>query len=495
MGQRTGRRGQSISGDIMPYRVCDRRIFLQQIGLAAGALSLLGCFSTQADIQRKRKKPNILFIMVDDLGPEWISCYGGQDIQTPNIDALAEGGMRFTNAYSMPKCTPTRVSLLTGQYPWRTGWINHWDVPRWGAGCHFDWRYYTTFAHILRCAGYATAAAGKWQINDFRIQPDAMQRHGFDDRCMWTGGETGNPPSENRYWDPYIHTQQGSRTYTGRFGTDVFVEFLIDFMQRHRDKPMLLYFPMCLTHGPLTSTPLDPQAQGKMSRHKAMVRYMDHAVGRLVDALEQLGIRENTIVFFTTDNGTAGGITGRLNGREVKGGKGTLWERGCHAPFIVNAPGLVPIGIVTDALTDFTDILPTFAELAGTPVPKDTVIDGKSVASLLLGKTQDSPRQWILSMGGGEARQVNGRVVPEKDYADLVIRDKQYKLWVEDGKSTRLYNLLDDPGEATNLIDSKDINILSAREKLEQIIESLPKKDAVPMYDPTPAQSWDRKLN
>ena len=123
-------------------------------------------FSEQATTQ----KPNILFIMLDDLGKEWISCYGAEDIETPNIDALAAGGMKFNNAYSMPQCTPSRATLLTGKYPFRNGYVNHWDVPRWGIG-YFDWKHKenTTFARLMKDLGYATFAAGKWQINDFRM--------------------------------------------------------------------------------------------------------------------------------------------------------------------------------------------------------------------------------------------------------------------------------------------------------------------------------------
>jgi arylsulfatase A-like enzyme len=130
-------------------------------------------------------RPNILLILVDDLGKDWIGCYGADGASTPHIDRLAAAGMKFRNAWSMPQCTPTRVTLLTGQYPWRTGWVNHWDVPRWGVG-YFDWEEYTTFARVLRGAGYATAIAGKWQINDFRLEPGALAKHGFDDWCVWT---------------------------------------------------------------------------------------------------------------------------------------------------------------------------------------------------------------------------------------------------------------------------------------------------------------------
>ena len=470
----------------------NRRGFLKAAGLGALSLSL----PTAASAAPKRKpgeKPNILFIMVDDLGKEWVSCCGGQEMETPNVDKLAAGGMRFTNAYSMAQCTPTRATLLTGQYPFRHGWVNHWDVPRWGAGCHFDWRHNASFARVLREAGYATAVAGKWQINDFRVQPDALDKHGFDEWCMWTGHETGVPASAERYWDPYIHTNAGSKTYKGKFGADVFTDFLIDFMQRNKEKPMLLYFPMCLTHAPLVPTPLDPKAEGKIERHKAMVRYTDRVLGKLVEALDELGISENTIVIWTTDNGSGGGIRGRRNGRTVRGGKASLGEPGVCQPFIANCPGLVPAGTVTDALTDFTDILPTFAELAGGRLETGREVDGKSIAPVILGRAKDSPRDWIMGMGFGAARLTERGVEPKVEFANRVVRDKRYKLWVLDGKSARLHDLQEDPAEERNVIDSAEPRVVEARRRLETVWRSFPKRDARPRYDPSPPQPWDRK--
>ena len=196
------------------------------------------------------EKPNILFIMVDDLGKEWLSCYGGEEIKTPNIDALAAGGMTFNNAYSMPSCTSSRTMLLTGKYPWRNGYVNHWDVPRWGAGARYDVEAYPcNLGLAMRDAGYATAIAGKWQINDFRVEPNALDAAGFDDWCMWTGGEGDNPPSDERYWDPYVFTKdEPAQTYPGAFGPDLFCDFVIDFARNHNDgdKPFFIYYPMVL---------------------------------------------------------------------------------------------------------------------------------------------------------------------------------------------------------------------------------------------------------
>ena len=459
-------------------------------------LVLGGCLG----VEPNELRPNILFIMVDDLGPEWIGAYGGEMVETPNVDRLAAEGVLFTKAYSMPQCTPTRVTLLTGQYPYRHGWTNHWDVPRWGAGAHFDADLNYSFARLFRDAGYATAAAGKWQINDFRVQPDAMVQHGFDDYAMWTGFETPDPalgdapnPSAERYQDAYIHTKEGSRTYEGQFGPDVYTDFLIDFMRAHRDEPMLLYFPMALTHPPLVATPHDPDADGMIGKHSAMVRYMDFLVGRLVDTLDELGLRERTYIVYTTDNGTSKGIDGRMNGREVAGGKGTLGENGIHAPFIVSGPR-IPSGVTTDALMDFSDLFPTFSELAGLAVPDSLVMDGYSFAPVLRDPSDSGRRDWVLSMGFGPAKLTQAGVVPVKPFTDRAVRDARFKLWVEDGISTALYDLATDPGESANLLQSAEPAHREARARLEEIVASFPREDARPRYRPLLPQPWDRQV-
>ncbi len=439
--------------------------------------------------------PNIVFIMVDDLGPEWISSYGGEGIETPNIDKLAEGGMSFSNAYSMPQCTPTRVTLLTGQYPFRHGWTNHWDVPRWGAGCHFDPKHNISVARLLRNAGYATAIAGKWQINDFRVQPDILDQHGFDEWSVWTGGEGGNPISNERYWNPYVYTSESSsRTYEGDFGPDIFNDFLVDFVERHRDRPMFLYYPMALTHGPLVTTPHEPFAESELEKHKAMVRYTDYLVGRLVKALDDSGVRSNTIVIFTTDNGTSGRIRGSLNGRAVRGGKAKLTENGPRQPFVVNGPGLVPAGTQSDELTDFSDLLPTFCELAGASLPEGVQIDGQSIAKVILGKQSTGPRDWILAMGFGaailDARGVRGVL----DYAPRVIRDKRYKVHVHEAEIRELYDLQSDPGEESNVVTSTHAGHREALAKLGTVARSMPATDSRPKYDPLPPQPWDKTI-
>jgi len=461
-------------------------------------IATLAAGSSLAAAQASESKPNILFIMVDDLGKEWISCYGAEDIQTPNIDVLAAGGMKFNNAYSMPQCTPSRTTLLTGKYPWRTGYVNHWDVPRWGVG-YFDWKKKenTTFARLMKDLGYMTAAAGKWQINDFRIEPQAMKKHGFDDWAMWTGAETGNEASDHRFIEPYINTPEGSKVYTGTFGPDVYTDHLINFMAKHKEEPMCLYYPMALVHRPWVATPDHPNAKTRNERHVAMVHYVDKMVGKLIKSLDDLGIRERTIVIFTTDNGTTGGrvgFTAIRNGVEVAGAKGELSEAGVCAPFIINCPGTIAAGVETDALTDFADLLPTLVELGGGKVPEDLILDGASIAPVILGKNQDSERLWIMSLGSGQGKIVDGRVVGAKVFGERVIRDKQYKVWVsKEKKITRLHDLKKDPWEKTNLLDSELAEHKAAMQKFQSVVDALPDQDATPFYEPRAANAWDRK--
>jgi arylsulfatase A-like enzyme len=403
------------------------------------------------------KRPNVIFVLLDDLGKEWIGCYGAVGIETPRIDAFAAGGIRFENVYSMPQCTPSRMCLLTGQYPYRNGWVNHWDVPRWGAGARYDVDAYPCNLGVqMREAGYATAAAGKWQINDFRVEPEAMDAAGFDTWCMWTGGEGGNPPSDERYWDPYIYRKGDvSRTYHGAFGPDIFNDFVIDFAREHKDdeRPFFVYYPMVLTHTPFTTTPHAPEAETDLEKHKAMVQYSDYLLGRLVDALDDMGIRENTLVVFTSDNGTTRSMVGRIGNRRIPGGKAKTVEPGVNIPFIVNWPGTIRDGQVSNALVDFTDIIPTIAELAGLPVPGPDTVDGRSIAAYLRGETNRVDRDWILAMGGRNNAKVSNRGVENEGYfRDRVVRDERYKLYIgTDRRPQKPADLPVDPDEKPDI--------------------------------------------
>ncbi len=467
-----------------------RRSFKYLLSLAFLVLPLEHAFS---DV-----RPNLMLILLDDLGKEWVSAYGASDIETPNIDELAASGMRFENAWSMPQCTPSRLSIMTGQYPFRHGWVNHWDTPRWG-NAYYDWRLNPSLARIMKDAGYKTVAAGKWQINDFRIEREVMVKHGFDDYAMWTGYETGNPPSAERYWDPYIHTKTGSKTYKGAYGEDFFTQFIIDFISKNRQEPWFAYYPMNLPHAPFVHSPLEPGAKGVLGKHKAMVRYADFLLGKIIDNLEAMDELDNTIIIWTTDNGTHGGIKGELNGRIVRGGKQKLTENGINAPFIVYGKELVPRGVVTDALVDFTDLLPTFTQLAGAEMPEGITVDGKSFADLILGKSDDSSRDYIVSMGGlNEAARSDKGVENAFVFRNRVIRNKRFKLYAKSSPEYGLDKLIDlenDLEERNNILSSKEDHIVETLNYFTNVLEKMSPRDNDPIYmrrDPNP---WDLEVS
>lgn len=437
----------------------------------------------------RSEKPNFIFILVDDLGKEWISCYGGQLVKTPNIDRIADQGILFHRAYSMPQCTPSRVALLTGQYPYNNGWINHFDVPRWGHGARFDPELNVSFPKLLQKNGYRTAAAGKWQISDFRLEPDAIVQAGFDDFCMWTGGEGGNEKvSDERYWDPYIHTEEGSKTYVGSFGPDIFTDFIIDFINDHQGSPFFVYYPMVLTHTPLVPTPHKKNATTNFEKHVAMVEYTDHLVGRIYDHLVDKKLDNNTYLIFTTDNGTARSIIGQRYDQYIGGGKAFLTENGINAPFIVASPHYDQ-GTESDVLLDFTDIAPTLLDLAGIS-PVGLPFDGLSFAPSLRNEEPQKERSWITSLGSHPAQIDSlGKIKPYHVFRDRIISDDHYKVYVDTvGNIIRIYDLLADSLETTNLIDSVGGEVLT---RFDSIVQTMPKVDAAPSYRKIDGSAFD----
>ena len=465
---------------------------------------LLCSFKQNKSIEVDQSRPNIIIILVDDLGKEWISSYGAEDISTPNIDALAKSGTLFNNAYSMPQCTPTRATLLTGQYPFRHGWVNHWDVPRWGGGAHFDETMNPSLGIEMKKAGYKTCIAGKWQIDDFRVEPDALSKNGFDEFCMWTGYEGGGlKESKNRYQDPYIHTKEGSKTHKGKFGPDVFKDFIIDFINDNKEDPMFIYYPMVLTHKPFVNTPIDSSST-KLGKHKAMVKYTDRITGEITQALDKAGIRDNTVIIWTTDNGTTGSVTGTRNGARIRGGKAKTVEAGVCEPFIVSWPKKIESNKVSDALIDFTDLFPTCLDLAGVEPKKEWLvgdkmskIDGYSFKEVLLKGADYSQRKWILSMGGHNARLTENGVENQYVFRDRVLRNKRYKLYINTKRQPEKYfDLVNDPLESNNILDSLNTEDRKNNfHQLAEVIKTFPKRDSDAKYNPNPSQIWDVDIN
>lgn len=412
-----------------------------------------------AELPINSRQPNIILIMVDDMGRDWVSCYGSEN-QTPRLDRLARQGLRYETAWCMPICTPTRVTLLTGQYPFRHGWTHHYDVPRRG-GTGLDWNRFTTFARVLRQAGYATGIGGKWQINDLRLQKDALRHHGFDEHCVWTGAEKGHPETEERYFNGYLMVNNKRQTVA--YGPDTINDFAIEFVKRHRDQPFLLYYPMLLAHAPFGSTPMNRGVppEERQQQYAGYVKYMDYLVGRLVDAVDDAGIAERTMIVFTSDNGSS--AAGSLNGTPYRKGKGQRADWGVHVPLIIRAPFLIPqAGLTSTDLVDFTDFYPTFIELAGGKVPTGILIDGKSLVPSLSGDEDPfKKRNWIYSQIG-----------PFR-----MVRDWQFSVDNQGG----CYRLSDDPLQQNNLFTSQERIIPGRRERLQMILDRLP-ADAPPPF-------------
>jgi arylsulfatase A len=333
------------------------------------------------------RKPNIILIMADDLGYETIGANGGTSYRTPVLDKLAATGARFTHCYVQPLCTPTRVQMMTGLYNVRN-YINFGNMDPQAV----------TFGNLLKPAGYATCVVGKWQLGR---DPDLPKKFGFDEHCLWQ--HTRRPP---RYANPGLEINGVEKDFpNGEYGPTLVNDYALDFVTRKKDGPFFLYYPMILTHSPYQPTPdsanWDPKAIGenvlKDEKHFGhMVEYMDKLIGRLVVRLDELALREHTLIIFVGDNGTGRGTRSMMGDRVVIGGKGMTTAAGMHVPLIVNRPGYVVAGKVHADLVDSTDFVPTILEASGTTPAADTKFDGRSFLPQLRGE-RGTPREWIYS--------------------------------------------------------------------------------------------------
>jgi arylsulfatase A len=371
-----------------------------------------GLFTLHAYGAEPAKRPNVVLFMADDLGYECIGANGSTSYATPHLDALATSGMRFEHCYSQPLCTPTRVQLMTGQYNVR-------NYVRFGL---LDPKQ-TTFAHLLKQAGYATCIVGKWQLAGGLEGP---KHFGFDEHCLWQLNR--RPP---RYPNPGLEINGVQKDFhDGEYGPELINQYALDFIGRHKEQPFFLYYPMILTHAPFQPTPdsenWDPKATGERSnqdvRHFAdMVTYMDKMIGRLVTRLDELGLRQRTLVLFTGDNGTGRGITSQMGDVTVKGGKGTLTDAGMRVPLIANWPGTIPTGKVSRDLIDSTDFLPTICQATGAALPTGK-LDGRSFLPQLRGET-GQPRQWTYCWYAPNQNKIDA----PRQFA----RDHRYKLFAD----------------------------------------------------------------
>ena len=418
------------------------------------ATLLLGSIVTS----RGLPKPNIVLILADDVGCEPIGCYGGESFTTPNIDALAKDGMKFEHCYSMPVCHPSRIALMTGRYPFRfkTGW-----------GSFPKNEEKRSIGQVMKDAGYATAVAGKWQMTLLKKDPEQPSRLGFDAWSVFGWHEGA------RFHSPMIY-QNGKvrKGLENRYGPELYVEFLTSFMEesKRRNKPFFAYYSMALAHDVTDDLKWQvPYAPGKdrWMNYGEMITSMDEMVGKLLASMERLNLRENTLVLFTGDNGTAArsklrhfGKSGkkyeyekvivRQNGRNVPGGKGLLNDRGTHVPLIANWPIRIAAGSASEDLVDFSDWLPTIAEIGRAKLPKNVKFDGQSFASSFLGKNESARGFAFAESRGGRA----------------FVRDQRYKLYA----NGKFYDVSIDPEERKPLAKGEATEI---RKRLENAIREM----------------------
>jgi arylsulfatase A len=342
------------------------------LALAVSAATVWPAHTRAADAPAR---PNIIFVLADDLGLDGVSAYGADTHKTPNIDALAASGIRFDTAYAAPLCGPSRCLLMTGRYAFRTGGITNASWRPGGPGAKSADE--VPIAKLLKQAGYATGQAGKWrQVGEW------PKDWGFDEYL------TDNTAS-GWYWQTQFNKNGTVETLPqGTYGPDVVENFAFDFIERHKAGPFFFYYATHLVHKPTLRTPdtaADTRAIEKL--YDDNIRYMDKQVGNLVAELDKLGIRKNTLIVFGGDNGTAVGYPSPVHGRMINGVKGSMLEGGSHIPFIASWPAVTPAGKVSKDLISFADPYATFAELAGAKVPDTIHVDGKSFAPQLRGET------------------------------------------------------------------------------------------------------------
>jgi len=411
--------------------------------LALGALRLRAA-------DAPAQKPNIIFILADDLGIGSVSCYGADHFKTPNIDKLADSGIRFDHCYSSPLCGPSRALLMTGRYAFRTGMTSNQTGPRLKPANEI------MTPKVLKTAGYVTAQVGKWA--QLPLQPGDW---GFDEYLRFKGS--------GQYWN----YQPTARTYNlngkqvplldGEYLPDKMHNFAVDFIPPHKEQPFYLYYAMSHVHAAILPTPDSSPAnkqlkQGAYPLYQDNVAYMDKLVGKLIAELDRLKLREKTLLIFASDNGTARPFKEfcTINGgKQLSGCKATMLECGARVPMMVSWPGTTPAGKVSQNLISFCDFLPTLAQVAGAKLPEGVTIDGRPFTPMFYGQNSgDWLRDWIFVLLG-------------RNWYD---RELSWKL----NQSGELFDMKNAPfTEPLVPVDTKDSNALAARKRLQTVLDQL----------------------
>ena len=434
-----------------------RRGFLKAAGL--GALS--ACTAGWATSSSARK-PNIIFIMADDLGYGELGCYGNTFNETPHLDQLARDGVRYTDAYAAaPVCSPTRASLMTGLYPVRTG-ITTWLPPSTQTDKHLEPDKYITVNEALAAAGYHTGMIGKWHLDtEHRANPGGPLKHGWHEVI---GTET-DYIAMGDYFYPYKKIATFTDGAADEFLTDRLFAEANGFIERNRSRPFCLYLSLYAVHDKLDApAPLVdkykrkydarygagaadrkwPQPENWRKTGKpdnpwlaAMLEAIDTGVGSLRRQLKRLALERDTYLVFFSDNGGAGGVA---NNGPLRGAKGSHYEGGIRVPMLIARPGTVPGGAVRATPTSSIDFYPTFCAWAGTPVPDGVKLDGLDLAPTLRGEDLNRDRLfWHFASLSGEGGK-------------SAVRMGRYKYHEFKNGTMELYDLQTDLGETTNLL-------------------------------------------
>jgi arylsulfatase A len=441
----------------MGIQYCTRRDFLRVAGLGAATLAIQGCSSTSGLSSDRlfKERPNIIFILADDLGFAELGCYGNTFNETPYLDKLAVQGMKFTNAYAAaPVCSPYRAALMTGQYPARVG-ITDYLRPNDEKHLSTD---HVTVAEMLKRAGYTTGIIGKWHLTGYAnhgAEEVPAGRHGFDEVIV----------SENRgigggsYFHPYHFNREIKKRLPGK-------EYLIDrcnleaveFIERHKDEPFFLYLSHYAVHTALHGKSdlvekyeKKPGAsKGNKSRRNnphlaAQLESIDEGVGMITKKLDELDLAENTVLIFTSDNGGEDRVTSNA---PLRAGKSTLYEGGVREPLIIRWPEVVKPAGLCDTPTGNIDFYPTFLQFAGIKADQRQQLDGVSILPLLKDPGARLARDtlyWHYPLK--KPHFLGGR-------SSGAIRQGDWKLieFLDDGE-VELYNLSEDIAEEHNLAE------------------------------------------
>lgn len=383
--------------------------------------------------------PNIVLVMTDDQGYGDLGCYGSPDIRTPRLDQMAAEGTRFTSFYSSnPVCTPSRAGLMTGRYGARIG-LERVLFPNDKTGLK---QRDTSMAEVLKAKGYATACIGKWHLGHL---PEFLPtRHGFD---YYFGIPYSNDMNVALRGDPPLPLLRNEETVEAPCNQDTltqrYTDEAINFIRAHKDGPFFVYLPHNMPHVPLH---VSDAFRGKSKRglYGDVIEELDANMGRLLDALRELKLAENTLLIFTSDNGPW--LSQRENGGSagpLREGKGTVFEGGMRVPCIAWWPGKVPAGRVENAPAMNTDLLPTFAALAGASLPA-TPLDGKDITGLLFGNGKRADEQFFYLMGARPMAHRDGNwkiVLP----GPQPVKNKAIE------GAPALFDLAQDPNETTDV--------------------------------------------